>query len=162
VPPNPFRLVLDTNILVRAFINLGSDSGRILQACEKRMFVPLLSQPVLREYRLILGDPVLCSRYPQLDRPEVAVSLERLTYVGDVYRRARERFNFPRDPNDSHLIELAIVGRATHLISTDDDLLSLTSGSDDAARRLRQRLPNLKVTTPHDFFNRHRDELDLD
>jgi predicted nucleic acid-binding protein len=79
VPPNPFRLVLDTNILVRAFINLGSDSGRILLACEKRRFVPLLSQPVLREYRLILGDPTLCSRYRQLDRPEVAVSLERLT-----------------------------------------------------------------------------------
>ena len=123
--------------------------------------VPLLSKSVLDEYRFILRDPKLCSRYPQLDRPEIAVSLERLTYVGDMYRRVRERFVYPRDPKDSHLIELAIAGGATHLISTDDDLLSLDRGRDEASKRFRQRLPNTQIIKPYDFLERYRIELGL-
>ena len=45
------RVVLDTNILVRAFINLTSNSGRIVKSCERRAVVPLLRGPVLGEYR---------------------------------------------------------------------------------------------------------------
>jgi putative PIN family toxin of toxin-antitoxin system len=162
VPPTSFRLVLDTNILVRAFINPSSDSGRILRACEARLLVPLLSSAVLREYREILGRPQLCLRYPQLNRPEIAVALERLIYVGDHYRRVRVKFDYPRDPKDTHLIELAIAGAATHLISTDDDLLSLPHARTDAGKRFRQRLPNISVAKPDDFLQQYRDELELD
>ncbi len=153
MPPNPFRLVLDTNILVRAFLNLSSASGRLLKLCEHRQVVPLLSKAVLREYRLILRDAELCARFPQLDRPEVGIALERLAYVGDIYGIIRARFRYPRDPKDSHLIELAIAGKATHLISTDDDLLALPAGRDDAARRFRQRLPAIRVMNPVEFMD---------
>ena len=68
MPSTPFRIVLDTNIIVRASINLACDSGRIVGLCEQRGVVPLMSAAVLREYRLVLGDPKLCSRYPQLKR----------------------------------------------------------------------------------------------
>lgn len=154
MPPNDCRVVLDTNILVRAFINIRSDSGRVLKACELRRVVPLLSGPVLNEYRSILRDPELVSRYPRLEQPEIALALERLLYVSDTYRRVRTRFLYPRDPKDAHLLELAIVGGATHLISTDDDLLDLPAGPDDAARRFRQRLPNLVVLKPDEFVRR--------
>ena len=161
MPPSDYRVVLDTNILVRAFINIRSDSGRILKACEQRRVVPLLSDPVLDEYRFILRHPNLLSRYPQLDQPTVAVALERLAYVSDVYRRVRTRFPYPRDPKDSHLIELAIAGGATHLISTDEDLLTLPRGRDDAAKRFRQRLPNVVVVQPGEFIQRYRNDFDF-
>lgn len=60
-------------------------------------------------------------------------------------------FVFPRDPKDAALIELAIAGRASHIISTDDDLLALMKGLDDAAKRFRQRLPNASIVTPEEF-----------
>jgi putative PIN family toxin of toxin-antitoxin system len=161
VPSNTFRLVLDTNVLVRAFINRASDSGELLHACERRRVVPLLSTAVLREYRLILRDPMLCLRYPQLSKPDVAVALERLIYVSDVYRRVRAKFEFPRDPKDSQLIELAIVGNATHLITSDDDLIALPQGRTDASNRFRQRLPRIQIVKPFDFVRQHRGELGL-
>ena len=41
MPQNAFRVVLDTNIVVRAFIDTGSSSGLIFKACEQRRIVPL-------------------------------------------------------------------------------------------------------------------------
>ena len=155
MPQSIFRIVLDTNIVVRAFIDLGSHSGRLLIACQQRRVVPLMSGPVLAEYRIIIGDQKLVSRYPQLKRPEVAMAIERLLYVSDMYRTVRERFAYPRDPKDSHLIELALAGRATHLISTDKDLLTLPGGRDEAAKRFRHRLPNTEVVKPEDFIRRY-------
>jgi len=63
-----------------------------LELCEKRRVVPLPGTAVLREYRAILGDETLCSRYPRLERPEIAVAVERLIYVSDLYRRISTRF----------------------------------------------------------------------
>jgi putative PIN family toxin of toxin-antitoxin system len=152
VPASDYRVVLDTNILVRAFINPNSSSGQILFLCEARQVIPLLSHDVLREYCAILKHPAIVERYPQLERPEIEFSLERLTYVSDFYRDTKAKFQFERDPKDAPLIELAIAGRATHLISVDQDLLSLPKGRDDAARRFRQRLPRVQVMKPADFL----------
>jgi uncharacterized protein len=162
VAPGNFRLVLDTNIIVRAFINLQSSSGRLLRACQDRRIVTLLSRPVLKEYRIILADEKLVSRYPQLQRPEVHVALRRLIYVSDNYRRVTARFSYPRDPKDSHLIELAIAGNATHLISTDNDLLTLPGGRDEAATRFRQRLPRIEVLKPDEFIRRYGRSLGIE
>jgi putative PIN family toxin of toxin-antitoxin system len=162
VAQSDHRIVLDTNIVLRAFINLSSESGRIIKACEERRVVPLISRTVLVEYRFVLADPQLLSRYPQLNLPEVAVALERLLYVADIYRRVTERFIFPRDPKDAKLIELALAGRATQLISTDEDLLDLPNGRDDAARRFRQRLPGIEVMTPNEFSRRYGKALGID
>jgi putative PIN family toxin of toxin-antitoxin system len=161
VAQSDYRVVLDTNILVRAFINIGPQSGRIVEACERRRAVPLVSRPMLAEYRFVLTDPQLLSRYPQLKRPEVGIVLERLLYVADIYRRVKERFAYPRDPKDSRLIELVIAGSATHLISTDDDLLALPDGPDDAAKRFRHRLPSVEILTPNEFIKLYGGELGI-
>jgi putative PIN family toxin of toxin-antitoxin system len=151
LPPTPYRVVLDTNILVRGFINVESASGRILKACQQRRVVPLLSRALLHEYCEILGDPDLRDRYPVLEEPDVAVALKRLNYVSDWFPSVSARFHYLRDPKDSPLIELAIVGDGTHLISMDRDLLALPAGRDEAAKRFRQRLPHLAVLTAFDF-----------
>ena len=150
--PVSLRVVLDTNILVRALLNERSPSGRILRACELRLVVPLLSVPVLAEYRSILNDPELAAEFPQLEKRRVGAALERLRYVGDVYHPVRVRFELPRDPKDSKLIELAIAGRASHLISTDRDLLDLGTGRDDVAQRFRRRRPAIKLIKPDEFM----------
>lgn len=155
MPQSRHRAVLDTNIVVRGFINPQSSSGRILRGCEDRRVLPLLSGEVLSEYRSTLRHPSIVERYPQLTRPEIDVSLERLLYVSDFYRQTNVRFAFPRDPKDAPLVELAIAGRATHLISVDNDLLALVKGRDDASRRFRQRLPGISVLKPEDYLRLH-------
>ncbi|HUB27657.1 MAG TPA: putative toxin-antitoxin system toxin component, PIN family [Tepidisphaeraceae bacterium] len=110
---------------------------------------------VLREYRATLARPELVNRFAKLARPEVAVSLERLRYVGEFYRRTAVRFDVPRDPKDSPFIELAIAGRASHIITTDNDLLILSDAHDQTAKRFKKRLPHAGILTPEDFVMRH-------
>ena len=147
-----YRVVLDTNILLRGLVNLRSNSGSVVDACDRRAVVLLLSKPVLNEYRFVLTSPEVTQRYPELTEERIEVALRRLTYVGDVFRSLRRRFPYPRDPGDEKFIELAIAGEATHIITGDRDLLVLSSGRGGVAKRLRQQAPSLKITTAADFL----------
>ncbi len=56
-------------------------------------------------------------------------------------------------------IELAIAAKATDIVSSDKDLLSLPTGRDDAAKRFRQRLRGLRVLQPGQFVRLHSREI---
>ena len=45
MPALPYRLVVDTNVLLRGLINIHSASGQIVDACDKRAVLILLSKP---------------------------------------------------------------------------------------------------------------------
>ena len=157
--PTPMRIVLDTNVLVRAVVNVRSASGRILSACERRGVIALLSRPVLREYQATLFHPELVRRHLRLDRAVLKAALARLSYVGELHRSVSVRFEFRRDPRDAKFIELAIAGRATHLITSDPDLLDLKHGHDETAKRFRRRVGGLEVLEPGEFMASHGDEI---
>lgn len=154
------RIVIDSNVLVRAAIQVESAAGEVLSLCEQRRVLILLSKPVLSEYRFILNHPDLLSRYPTLEERRVNITLERLAFVGDVIRSSRVRFEYPRDPKDAKFVELAIAGNATHLVTLDRDLLDLPEGHNDAAKRFRQRLPHIAVITPGQFLASVAEEQD--
>lgn len=151
--PTPYRVVLDTNIQLRGLINIRSNAGRVVDACDRRAVVLLLSRPVLSEYRAILTAPEVVERYPELTTERVEVALRRLRYVGDFFRSVRVTFEYARDPKDEMFIELAIAGGASHIVTGDQDLLSLKSGRGEAAKRLWQRAPSLRAVDPATFLS---------
>ena len=146
------RVVLDTNILLRGLINIHSAAGQVVDACDRRKALLLLSRPVLAEYRAVLTAPEITQRYPELTEEKVEVALRRLTYVADVVRSMRTKFEYSRDPKDEKFIELAIAGGASHIVTGDHDLLALSSGKGEATKRLRQQAPSLRVLAPGEFI----------
>jgi putative PIN family toxin of toxin-antitoxin system len=140
-------------------VNARSASGAVLQACDRREVVLLLSRPAMTEYRAILRMPYVVAKYPELSREKVEWTLRRLRFVADVVNCSSTHFEFPRDPKDAKWIELCIAGDATHLITADNDLLSLQAGRDDASKRFRQRLPHLKILEPVEFMKTHRPQF---
>lgn len=147
------RLVLDTNVLLAGLASESSASQKVVDALQKRKAIPLLSPQVLAEYRAVLTHPAIVERFPRLTPKRVAVALARLSYMGDEYPDIRTKFSLPRDPRDEKFVELAIAGNATHLVTLDDDLLSLRDTPSDAAKQLRQRLPNLQIVRPATLLN---------
>lgn len=119
------------------------------------------SKPVLEEYRALLGDPAVVDRFPELTPEKVEIALRRFRYLSEYLHTVRSRFEFPRDPRDEPFLELAIAGKATHIVSSDNDLLLLPSAHDDAAKRLRQRLPGVQVLNPSAFLRAHGEALGL-
>lgn len=158
MPSTHYRLILDTNIIVRAFINLHSASGQILRACQERRVVPLLSRPVLAEYRSVLRRPSLLRKYPELQHPQVKDSIERILFVSEYYRKVGVHFSFSRDPKDEPFLELAIAASATHVITTDDDMLSLSNRRDESAKRFRQRVAT-RIQRPEEFIAAYPDAV---
>lgn len=146
------RVVLDTNTLVRGFASRTSPSGEILTLCEERRMLLLLSRPVIVEYRRVLASQDILRRNPSITPTDVERVIRRLRYLGEYLSRIEVEFRFDRDPDDQPFLELAIQGRATHLITNDNDLLSLPAGHDDAAKRFRQRLHALQIVRPAQFI----------
>jgi putative PIN family toxin of toxin-antitoxin system len=117
------RVVFDTNTLLRAIANSASPAARVLRAAERRIVIPLLSKPVTDEYRAVLNDPALATRFRELNPETVEMVIERLRYVGDYTRLPNIEFEYNRDPRDQKFLELAIALKATHILSFDADLL---------------------------------------
>jgi len=138
-------VILDTNTLVRGLTSQTSAAARVLRTAEQRLILPLISKPLLDEYRGVLTDAALRIRFPQLTSELVAVALHRLRFVGDYVRKPDARFEYRRDPRDEKLIELAIELRASYIITADKDLLSLPAGSD---------FPAPPSSVPRSFCNR--------
>jgi putative PIN family toxin of toxin-antitoxin system len=149
----PFRIVLDTNILLRGLINSRSAAGAVLYACDQRRVVILLSRSLLREYKQILTETLIVDRYPKLTAEKVQAALRHLRFVSDVIDPVKCRFDFPRDPKDAQLVELAIAGNATHIVTGDRDLHWLAAGHGDAAKRFRQRAPSVRIVDAGSFLN---------
>ncbi|HMD53661.1 MAG TPA: putative toxin-antitoxin system toxin component, PIN family [Phycisphaerae bacterium] len=146
------KLVLDTNVLLRGLANMDSTAGRILLVCDNRNVVLLLNKEVLAEYRIVLGNPLVTQRHSAITPEAVELVLRRLRYICDYQSDPQIHFRFDRDPRDEKFIELAIAGEASHIISGDSDLISLTKSHTDAAKRFRQRLPNTKILHPGAFL----------
>lgn len=152
-PAPPIRVVLDTNVILRALANASSPSGQVIRACEERKAIILLSKPLVDEYRRVLAH--LVKQDESITHYHIEAVLRRLSYVGEYTRRIRASFPYPRDPTDSKLIELAIDGRATHIISHDHDLLSLPKSRGEAGRRFRQQLRGVTVILPNVLLRQH-------
>jgi uncharacterized protein len=162
MPSQTPRCVLDTNVLVTGMASSKSASAKLVDAAMARRYVPLVSSVLLGEYRDVLVLPVVTERLVAITRSRVEFALTRLRYVADVVDAAGVRFAFPRDPRDEKLIELAIAGRTTHLITLDSDLLTLPTSRSDAGRRFRQRARGTAVVTPAAFVQRWGTELGME
>lgn len=117
--PEP-RYVFDTNVLISAFLFPTSAPGRALDFALDHGKL-LLSLPLLRELYRIL-------QYPKFDRyaspTQRAQFVNSLTVVGTL-TTVTVHLQVVRDPNDNFVLELAVSGGASVIISGDHDLLTL-------------------------------------
>jgi putative PIN family toxin of toxin-antitoxin system len=157
----PFRVVLDTNTLLRGLVSQASAAALVRLAAEKRQIIPLLSKPVVDEYRKTLLNDELTRRFSSLNRELVDTTIQHLRFVGEYIRTPAVTFEYRRDVRDEKFIELAIALNATHILSYDDDLLSLPDGRDAAAKRFRQRLPSVEIMDASSFLRMHGARLGI-
>ena len=143
--PAAYRVVLDTKYTLEGVLEHSVERGRVVDACDRRTVILLLSKPVLSEYRAVLTAQQIVERYPELTKEKVEIALWRLRYVGDTLRSVRADFEYVRDPKDEKFVELAIAGEASHIVTADKDLLSLAFGYGEAAKRFRQRASSVRV-----------------
>ena len=112
------RIVVDTNILVSAMIGSTSANRAVLRACLELTVQPILGEPLFLEYDDVLARPKLMARSPlsQAERRRLFEAFLGVCEWVDVYFGWRP--NLP-DENDNHLIELAVAGGASWIVTSN-------------------------------------------
>jgi putative PIN family toxin of toxin-antitoxin system len=114
------RFVFDTNVIVSAVLIEASTSCRAFDRALDAGKIPL-SATVLAELNEVLRREKF-RKYVRED--EAKLFLVALTREVE-WVEVNVKIAACRDPSDNKLLELAASGEATHIISGDNDLLSL-------------------------------------
>lgn len=133
-------IVVDTNVFIGACLGVGASSA-VVARCLQGAYVPLMGTALFSEYEDVLARPALFrrSRLTAAERSELFDIFIAHCEWTRIYFGWRPNL---RDEADNHLIELALAGGASHIITRNV--------RDVAAMELR--FPHLAVLTPERFL----------
>ena len=118
------RVVLDTQVLLRgAVAKTDSLTGKIYEAWRDERFILLASEAILAEVDVVLHRPEVLQklRFTLVEAHAIVQLLRRRAHI--VAPRVSVRLS--RDPDDDKFLECALAGKATYVVTADEDLLIL-------------------------------------
>ena len=107
-------IVLDTNVFVAGMRSGGGASRRILRRAIDGAFVPLFSNALWLEYEDVLARPIWTDETSFDDRRDVLTALATAGRWVKIYYGWRPNLH---DPGDDYLVELAVAGGATAIVT---------------------------------------------
>jgi putative PIN family toxin of toxin-antitoxin system len=118
------KAVLDTNVLIAAFLTEGLCSGLLLRA-RKQAFNLVLCDDIIREFEGIL------SKKFKLTSADISEILSIVSEAAsEIIHKLGPIPNICRDPNDDMIIACAIDAAADYIVTGDEDLLILKNYKD--------------------------------
>jgi len=130
-------ILLDTNILVAAFLRSGGSARAVLRACLQGHYKPVLGPALLAEYEDVLGRSELLATSALSAQERDALLDDFLSVCRWVEVFYAWRPNLP-DEGDNHLIELAVAAQADAVVTRN--LRDVSRGE--------LKFPMLRVVTP--------------
>lgn len=114
------RAVIDTNVLLSAFIKRHSMPGRVLEYVRSGRLTPIYSAAMLDELLDVFSRPRFQRRY-FIRAEDIDALFALLQAVGEPVA-VQTQVTDCRDSKDNKFLEAALAGRADCIISGDDDL----------------------------------------
>jgi uncharacterized protein len=136
------KAVLDSSVLVSAFLTPGGTSDKLLSAVQRGAFMLCLSQEILRETSRSLREKTERIRryyaYPDEKIDQFAASLASMARLVCDLPELRV---VPLDRKDDVIVATAIAAKAEYLVSGDRHLLMLGAYED------------IRIITPRQFLD---------
>lgn len=117
-----------------------------------------MSTEVLAEMNDVLDRPHIRKKFRTLTVRRVADFVTRIERVAVVIDPVPEAFTLTRDPKDSMYLNLAIAAGAKLVVSRDNDLLDLMTGTDADAETFRTTYPEIAILDPVAFLQTLRQD----
>lgn len=135
------KAVIDSTVLVSAFLAKGGISAELLREARGGTFHLCLCEEILEEtQRVLLGYQRIRRRYSYSDQ-SVLQFARGLKAVSHLSKRLPDMRVIVRDPNDDQVIACALVAKAHYIVTRDKDLLSIG------------RYNRITMLTPEDFMH---------
>jgi putative PIN family toxin of toxin-antitoxin system len=117
------RVILDTNIVLRAAFRRNIDSNNLLARARRGEFETAVSTATLAELSTTLSRQRL---QPLLDWDEHEQALFLDDYAQtSIQIEPVHKLDVVRDPRDNQFIELAVEAEGSYIVTSDKDLLDL-------------------------------------
>ncbi|HSK70130.1 MAG TPA: putative toxin-antitoxin system toxin component, PIN family [Pyrinomonadaceae bacterium] len=144
--------VFDCMIFLQAAISEKSPAAEIFRQVERDNVLLFVGDEILAEVREVLNRPKILAKNPHLTIEYVEAFLSRVLKKAKLIKKIPKRFEYPRDPKDEKYINLAVEAKADYIVSRDNDLLDLMTGTDIESKEFRQRFRPLKIIEPLEFL----------
>jgi uncharacterized protein len=132
--------VLDSTLPVSAFLTPGGAADAVLQEAINDRFICCLVEAILEETTRRLASPRLQQRYAYAAGDvEMFWAMLRASFL--VLAELPPLSGVVRDPNDDIILACAVAASASHVVTRDDDLLSV--GTDEG----------IAIVTPEAFLS---------
>lgn len=141
----PAVAVVDTSVWVSAFLNAPGYPARVYRAAREGKFRLVTSVPLLEELAEVLSRSRV-TKLRDLSNEETRLYLLGIAEVSTLVQ-VTGALALCRDPNDDVVLETAIVGNATHVVSRDEDL----TRDPELAQQLQSR--GIQLATVNQFLN---------
>lgn len=130
------RAVIDSNVVAGAMLTHGMNRS-VLRACLLGRLKPLIGTALFLEYEDLLSRPGLFARSPlsARERVDLIAAFASVSEWVDIYYSWRPNL---RDEGDNHLIELAVAGTASVIVT--NNVRDLRSGE--------LHFPSIRILTP--------------
>lgn len=134
-------IVLDTSVFVSALLGPAGASREVVRGCLLGRFEPLMGSALFAEYESLLSRSALFERglLEPSEREAILNGFLNVCRWTNIYYGWRPNL---RDEGDNHLIELAVAGGATAIVT--HNLRDLRSGE--------LHFPGLRILQPADLL----------
>lgn len=114
------KAVIDTNIWVSSLLNPFGFPARLRKSFEEGAFLAVISEPILEELADVLSRPRIKDKYgiTEDDIKELLVLIEERAEIVSLAGNVA----ICRDNDDNLVVETAIKGQASFLVTRDDDM----------------------------------------
>ena len=138
-----FRLTLDTNILVSAFISKGNEY-RLLKLAKLGRIKLSLSLQILEEFEDVIMRPKFGFSQEQINNTS-----KQLLSVCEMLNPTTKVNIVKEDPDDNKILECAIDGKSDFVISGDRHLLDLKNYN------------NIKILNSREFLEIYKEDKNV-
>ena len=112
----------------------------------------MVSDAIVAEIRDVASRPDLRRSFIRATDEDVEAFLQHVAAISTAMHSVPETFALARDPKDSMYLNLAIAAGAELVVSRDNDLLDLMTGTDADATTFRTTYPTIRVLDPVEFL----------
>lgn len=135
------RIVVDTNVFISAVLSTTGSNRKLIRACLEGKAIPIMGAALFHEYEDLLSRNDLMQQSPISSEERDTLFTAFLSVSEWIRVYFLWRPNLP-DKGDDHLIELAVAGGASAIVT--NNLSDLRGGE--------LRFPELKILTPNQFL----------
>jgi putative PIN family toxin of toxin-antitoxin system len=115
------KVVLDTNILISAFVFPGGTTEAVYRSALEGRITLITSPPLLAEFGRVLTEKF------DWDRLRAQEAVAQVARIGEIVRPSEPLAVIEDDPGDDRVLEAAVAGNAEVIASGDRHLLRLAA-----------------------------------